>query len=100
MAEISCHELSPKKHLCSAIATLKFQIPPIFCDDIFVGVVYIASVDIRVARVRNFIRANEGDDGCINLISGSFLAIDDGGQWRPESKRRYEQSVALQGGPA
>ncbi|MBA2703443.1 MAG: hypothetical protein H0U60_06295 [Blastocatellia bacterium] len=56
------------------------MIHTIFCDDFFIGVVYIASVNIGVARVNDFIPANAGGDRRINLISGSFLAIDGVGQ--------------------
>jgi len=92
--------MSPKKHVAAAQTDLYFLIHPIFCDDIFIGVVYIASVNIGVSHVSDPESANEGAVRCINLASGSFLAIDEVGQWRPESKRRYEQLVALQGGPA
>jgi hypothetical protein len=70
-------------------ARAKILIHPIFCDDIFIGVVYIASVDIGVALIGNIISANEDSDRRINLISGSFLAIGDVGQWRLNQKGRY-----------
>src|SRR6266550_111296 len=78
--------MSPKKCIGAAQMTLDFVIHPIFCDDIFIGVVYIASVDSGVAWASNFISANEGVGWCINLISGSFLAIDEAGQWRLNRK--------------
>ena len=78
--------MSPKKRVGEPETALDFLIHPIFCDDIFIGVVYIASVDSGVAWVSNFISANEGVGRCINLISGSFLAIDEAGQWRLNRK--------------
>jgi hypothetical protein len=55
---------------------MNFPIHPTFCDDIFIRVVYIASVNIGVAGVSDFMSANERGDRCINLDSGSFLAIE------------------------
>jgi hypothetical protein len=73
---------------------------PTFCDDIFIHVVYIASVDIGVAKVSDFTSANEGDDWCINLVSGSFLALEKVGQMAAEPKGVTSNRLALQGGRA
>jgi len=68
--------LSPKNRTSSPQTLFTFPINATFCDDIFIGVVYIASVNIGVAKVCDSTAANEGGDWCINLTSGSFLAIE------------------------
>jgi hypothetical protein len=70
-----------------------------FCDDIFIGVVYIASVNVDDTEAGEFAKANEGNARRINGVSGSFLALEKVGQWRL-TESVASKWVALQGGPA